>query len=308
MAIGFEGRVAVVTGAGSGLGRAHALLLARLGAKVVVNDPGVSVQGTGDDRSVAQRVVDQIQASGGQALANLDSVVDPEGAARIVQSALDTYGRLDILVNNAGILRDRTLAKLDLADFRAVIDVHMYGTVNCTKAAWAVMNAQEYGRIVVTTSHSGISGSFGQSNYGAAKMAVLGLMNCLAREGIKKNVRINAIAPSAATRMTDGLVASVPDEYLRADLVSPAVAWLCSEQCEHTGLIVSAGGGYFSRFQMMETPGVQFDPRGEVTPDSVAEAFEKFGRLDHLVPVHPHPLGDLEHRLRALGLLGESKQ
>lgn len=306
MSIGFAGRVAIVTGAGAGLGRAHALLLARLGAKVVINDPGGSVHGTGDDRSVAQRVVDEIVAAGGQAIANQDSVVEPEGAERIVQAAMDTYGRLDILVNNAGILRDRTLAKLDLADFRAVIDVHMYGTVNCTKAAWAVMNAQEYGRIVVTTSHSGISGAFGQSNYGAAKMAVLGFMNCLALEGVRKNVRINAVSPSAATRMTEGMTASVPDEYLRAELVSPAVAWLCSEQCEHTGLIVAAGGGYFSRIQMIESPGVQFDPRRPVEPDEVREAFERFGRFEEGEPMHPHPLGHLDVRLRKLGLLAAS--
>lgn len=303
MSIGFAGRVAVVTGAGSGLGRAHALLLARLGAKVVVNDPGGSVHGIGDDRSVAQRVVDAIKADGGQAISNQDSVVDPQGAERIVQSAIDAYGRLDILVNNAGILRDRTFAKLDLADFRAVIDVHMYGTVNCTKAAWAVMNEQNYGRIVVTTSHSGISGSFGQSNYATAKMAVLGLMNCLAREGSRNNVRINAISPSAATRMTEALVAHVPNEYLRPDLVSPAVAWLCSEQCEQSGLIVCAGGGHFSCARMFETPGVQFDPRNPVTADMVGEAFERFGQVEPAAPVDPKPLGDLENRLRALGIL-----
>ncbi len=303
MPIRFDGRVAIVTGAGGGLGREHALLLARSGAKVIVNDPGATLNGTAADGSVAQRVVDDIRAAGGEATANQDSVADADGAARMVRTAVETYGRLDILVNNAGILRDKSFAKMALEDFHSVIDVHLYGTVNCTKAAWALMNEQKYGRIVVTTSVIGYSGGFGQANYGAAKMAVLGFMNCLAREGAKNNVLINAIAPSAVTRMTESLVAPGHASHMRSDLISPAVAWMCSEHCEETALIVSAIAGYFSRVQMFESQGVQFDPRQPVTPEMVAEAFLRFGRMDQAKPVDPSPVGDLDGRLRYLGLL-----
>jgi NAD(P)-dependent dehydrogenase (short-subunit alcohol dehydrogenase family) len=303
MPIRFDGRVAIVTGAGGGLGREHALLLARSGAKVLVNDPGATVNGTAVDRSVAQRVVDEIRAAGGEATANQDSVAEASGAERMVRAAVETYGRLDILVNNAGILRDKSFAKMNLEDFNMVMDVHLKGTVNCTKAAWTLMNEQRYGRIVVTTSVIGYSGGFGQSNYGAAKMAVLGFMNCLAREGAKNNVLINAIAPSAVTRMTQTLVAPEHAQHMRADLISPAVAWLCSEQCAETALIISAIAGFFSRVQMFESQGVQFDPRQPVTPEMVAQAFPRFGRMEQAKPVDPSPVGDLDGRLRALGLL-----
>lgn len=303
MTIRFEGRVAVVTGAGGGLGREHALLLARRGARVVVNDPGGSVNGVGDDRSLAQRVVDEIRAAGGEAVANQDSVSDPQGAQRIIDTAISHYGRIDILVNNAGILRDKSFAKMDLADFRSVLDVHLMGTVHCTKAAWGHMNEQRYGRIVITTSAAGIGGGFGQSNYGAAKMAVLGLMHCLALEGARNGVLINAISPGASTRMTESLVSAELSKYLRTDLVSPAVAWLSSEDCKESGLIVSALAGYFARIRFFETAGAQFNPTQDVTPEMVSEAFPEFGRLDDAVPVQPGPLGDLESRLRELGLL-----
>ena len=303
MPVQFGGRVAIVTGAGGGLGREHALLLARSGAKVVVNDPGSTLSGAAADRSVAQRVVDEIRAAGGEAIANQDSVADAAGAERIVRAAVQTYGRLDILVNNAGILRDKTFAKMNLEDFRLVVDVHLNGTVNCTKAAWSLMNEQRYGRVVVTTSVVGYGGGFGQANYGAAKMAVLGFMNCLAREGAKNNVLINAISPSAVTRMTETLVAPEHARHMRADLVSPAVAWLCSEECVETALIVSAIAGYFSRVQMLESEGVQFDPRLPVTPEIVAEAFPRFVRMERAKPVDPNPVGDLNGRLRSLGLL-----
>ncbi|QRR33999.1 SDR family NAD(P)-dependent oxidoreductase [Hydrogenophaga sp. YM1] len=302
MTVNLEGRVAIVTGAGGGLGREHALLLARLGAKVVVNDPGGSVAGTGDDRRVAQMVVDEIRAAGGEAVANLDSVAEFSAAQRIVQTAMDTYGRLDILVNNAGILRDKTFAKMEVEDFELVLKVHLMGTVYCTKAAWPIMNEQGYGRIVLTTSAAGIVGGFGQSNYGAAKMGTLGLMNCLALEGARNGVLVNAISPAAATRMTQALIPPQIGQHLRPDLVSPAVAWLASEACTQSGLVVNAVAGYFACQRFVEGEGVQFNPTEPVTADMVADAAKSFGQMNNARAVDPRPLGDLEARLQALGL------
>jgi NAD(P)-dependent dehydrogenase (short-subunit alcohol dehydrogenase family) len=303
MGVSLKERVAIVTGAGGGLGRAHALELARLGAKVVVNDPGRGVDGSGDDRSAAQKVVDEIVSAGGVAVANHDSVSEFASAQRIVAVALEKFGRIDALVNNAGILRDKSFVKMDMADFEKVVAVHFMGTVYCTKAAWGPMTEQKFGRIVVTTSSAGIAGGFGQANYGAAKMAVLGFMNCLALEGAKNNILINAISPAATTRMTEALVSPELGKYMRPDLISPAVAWLCSESCKESGLIVSAIAGYFARVHAFETQGVQFDPTSPVTPDMVCEAFADFGRLDRAVAAQPGPLGDLEGRLKTLGLL-----
>ncbi|MGE0289777.1 MAG: SDR family NAD(P)-dependent oxidoreductase [Bradyrhizobium sp.] len=302
MAVNLEHRVAIVTGAGGGLGREHALLLARLGAKVVVNDPGAGVAGQGDDRRVAQTVVDEIRAAGGEAVASLDSVAEFEGAQRIVQTATETYGRLDILVNNAGILRDKTFAKMEMSDFELVLKVHLMGTVYCTRAAWPIMNEQGYGRIVLTTSAAGIAGGFGQSNYGTAKMGTLGLMNCLALEGARNGVLVNAISPAASTRMTEALIPPAIGRHLRPELVSPAVAWLASDACTQSGLIVNAVGGYFACQRMVEGEGVQFDPTQPVTADMVCEAAQRFGRMSNPQPVDPRPLGNLEARLQALGL------
>jgi NAD(P)-dependent dehydrogenase (short-subunit alcohol dehydrogenase family) len=303
MAIRMDGRVAVVTGAGGGLGRCHALLLAKLGASVVVNDPGVNVQGAGRS-GAADLVVEEILASGGKALVNTDSVAEPDGAKRVIESAVDAFGRLDILVNNAGILRDRTFAKMSLDDFQQVLQVHLMGTMYCTHAAWPIMNAQRYGRIVVTTSPVGIGGGFGQSNYGAAKLGVIGLMNCLSLEGAKNGVLVNAISPGAVTRMTEHLVPLELARLLKPDLVSPAVAWLCSDRCNLSGLIINALGGYFSRIQFFETSGIQFDPTSEVTVEMVDSAAAEFGDLENEpVPVVPGPFGAFVPRMKSMGFL-----
>ncbi|GAA2862701.1 SDR family NAD(P)-dependent oxidoreductase [Pseudonocardia halophobica] len=301
MSIDFTGRVAVVTGAGGGLGRSHALLLAARGAKVVVNDIGGAVGGTGTDATPADRVVEEIRAAGGEAVANYDSVSDPAGAARIVQTAVDSFGTLDILINNAGILRDKSFGKTDLADFRAVLEVHLLGTVYCTHAAWPVMNAAKYGRIVVTTSIAGTSGNFGQSAYGTAKLGMVGLMNSLAIEGARNNVLVNAISPGAATRMTDGLNPPALDKYLHAELVSAGVAYLASEECTATGQILQAVAGGYARLHMFETEGVQFDPAEPLTPEMVADRYEEIADLKTATPTTPGIAGRTEQRLRAIG-------
>lgn len=306
MTIRMDDRVAIVTGAGGGLGRHHAMLLAKLGASVVVNDPGADLRGDGKEGGAAQRVVDEIVAAGGRAIANTESVSDIQGANRLVQAAVDTFGRLDILINNAGILRDRSFAKMELDDFAQVLQVHLMGTVYCTHAAWPIMSAQNYGRIVVTTSPVGIGGGFGQSNYGTAKLAVIGLMNCLALEGAKNGVLVNAISPGAVTRMTESLIPAPVAKLLRPELVSPGVAWLCSDRCTQSGLIVNAVGGYFSRIHYFETAGVQFDPTADVTIDMVDSAFAAFGDLENEpIPVRPGPLGDFVPRMKSMGLLDE---
>src|SRR5574337_355571 len=221
--INLQGRVAIVTGAGGGLGREHALALARRGARVLVNDLGGSVHGDGASTSAAQAVVDEIRAAGGEAVANGASVTDFAAVQAMVQQAVDTWGRVDVLVNNAGILRDKTFAKMDLADFRLVVDVHLMGAVHCTKAVWPVMQARKYGRIVMTTSSTGLYGNFGQSNYGAAKMALVGLMQTLALEGAKHDIRVNCLAPTAATRMTQGLLPQSVLDALGPEAVVPAM-------------------------------------------------------------------------------------
>jgi NAD(P)-dependent dehydrogenase (short-subunit alcohol dehydrogenase family) len=304
MTIRMDDRVAIVTGAGGGLGRSHALLLAQLGASVVVNDPGADLRGDGQQGAAAQRVVDEIAAAGGKAVANTESVADAEG---LVQSAVDAFGRLDILVNNAGILRDRTFAKMEIGDFVEVLQVHLMGTVHCTHAAWPLLNAQKYGRVVVTTSPIGLGGGFGQSNYGAAKMAVVGLMNCLAQEGAKNGVLINAVSPGAVTRMTEGMMPEPVARLMKAELVSPAVAWLCSDRCDQSGLIINALGGFFSRIQLFETQGVQFDPTAPLSVDALDAAMADVTGLDGAItPVRPGPLGDFIPRMQKMGLLGET--
>ena len=248
----FEGKVAVVTGAGGGLGRCHAIEFAKRGAKVVVNDLGGGVDGTGAG-DAADQVVREIEAGGGVAVANKASVADRAGARSIVQTAIDAFGRIDILVNNAGILRDKTFKNMTLDEWDIVIDVHLNGTAYVTHAAWPLMYAQNYGRIVLTSSGSGIFGNFGQSNYGAAKMGMLGLMNVLALEGANHNVRVNTLAPGAATRMTNtvpGRAEDVndPPADLHPKLVSPAVLFMCSDDAPN-GAVVHAAGGRFSMSQ-----------------------------------------------------------
>lgn len=255
MNIDLSGRVAIVTGAGGGIGREHALLLARLGAKVVVNDLGGGSGSSDKSVSSAQSVVDDIISAGGEAIANAASVADFQQVEQMVAVALEQWGKIDILVNNAGILRDKSFAKMELEDFRLVLDVHLMGAVHCTKAVWDIMRKQEYGRIVMTTSSSGLYGNFGQSNYSAAKAALVGLMQTLALEGAKYNIHVNCIAPTAATRMLEGLVPPETAAVLRPGAVCPAVAALVSEQAP-TRTILCAGGGSFEAAHVTLTRGV----------------------------------------------------
>ena len=254
MKIDFKDRVAIVTGAGGGLGRQHALALARRGAKVLVNDLGGSSDGRGASASAAQAVVEEIQAWGGKAIANSASVTEFSAVSAMVQQAMDAWGRVDVLVNNAGILRDKSFAKMELADFRLVLDVHLMGAVHCCKAVWPIMMAQKYGRIVMTTSSSGLFGNFGQANYGAAKMALVGLMQTLSLEGLKYNIRVNCLAPTAATRMTEGLM---PEEVLHAlkpEAVVPAMLVLASKEAPNRA-ILCAGAGTFEAAHITLTQG-----------------------------------------------------
>lgn len=271
--ISFEGRVAIVTGAGHGLGRCHALELARRGAKVVVNDLGGAVDGTGPGAGAAERVVEEIKALGGEALANAANVADPEQVQAMVDDAVARWERVDILINNAGILRDKTFSKVTLENFAAVMDVHVMGSVHCCKAVWPLMKEQKYGRIVMTTSSSGLYGNFGQTNYGAAKMAVVGLMNTLHLEGQKDNIRVNCIAPAAGTRMLEGLLPEVAFDLLTPESVTPGVIYLVSEQGP-ARTILAAGGGSFARTYIVETDGVFLD-EGELNAESVAARFEQ---------------------------------
>ena len=283
MAIEFKGRVAIVTGAGGGLGREHALALAARGARVLVNDLGGTRDGSGGSSSAAQAVVDEIRAAGGEALANGASVTDPVAVQAMVQQAVDAWGRVDILVNNAGILRDKSFAKMELADFQLVVDVHLMGAVYCTKAVWALMNAQQYGRIVMTTSSSGLYGNFGQSNYGAAKMALVGLMQTLSIEGEKNNIRVNCLAPTAATRMTEGLMPQEVLDALKPEAVVPAMLVLAHENAP-TRTILCAGAGTFEAAHVTLTSGIHLGLGSEV-PEQLAERLaEVTSRTGEAVP------------------------
>src|ERR1700735_2049810 len=302
MDVRFDDRVAIVTGAGAGLGRQHALLLASRGAKVVVNDPGGSVDGTGGANAAADAVVAQIKAGGGGGGASYASVAEEAAAQSIVDTAVKTWGRLDILVNNAGILRDKAFNNMTMADYEFVNQVHHFGTVYCTKAAWPIMRKQQYGRVVVTTSGSGTVGNFGQSNYGAAKMAVNGLINVLRVEGAKYNILCNAISPGAYTRMTESLMAPHMVKYMRPELVSPAVAWLCSDDCSANGEIIAASAGNYSRVQYFKSEGVQFDPDEPGTIERVAEKSDKIRDMSKAEP-NTGSRGRIEAKLRAIGKL-----
>ena len=267
MSIDLTGRVAIVTGAGGGLGRCHALELARAGARVVVNDLGGAVDGNGTSASAAERVAAEIRAMGGEAIANGASVTDYAQVEAMVSEATELWGRVDILVANAGILRDKTFAKMSLEDFQLVMDVHLTGTVNCTHALWRHMIEREYGRIVFTTSASGLYGNFGQSNYGAAKAAMLGLMNVLHQEGSRKNVRVNLLAPTAATRMTEELLPPAVLPLLKPETITPGLLALVSEDAP-SKMILGAGGGCFAETKVYETAGVAL-PDDELTPEAV---------------------------------------
>ena len=244
--IDFQDRVAVVTGAGGGLGRAYALLLASRGASVVVNDLGGSLGGDGSDTNAADAVVDEITSAGGIAIADYDSVADPEGGSAIIAHAVDAYGRVDVLISNAGILRDRTLLNMDLDDLRAVLSVHLEGAFYVAKPAFRLMKEQQYGRIVLTSSGSGLFGNFGQTNYAAAKSGLVGLMNALKLEGAKYDVLVNAVAPIAKTRMTEEILGEMSEKF-DPESVAPAVAYLASEENQRTGELWSVGGGSVSR-------------------------------------------------------------
>lgn len=286
----FDDRVAIVTGAGRGLGRAHALLLAARGACVVVNDTGGSVNGDGESAEPAEAVAAEIRALGGQAVADVHSVTSAEGGRAIVQTALDTFGRLDILVSNAGILRDKTLHNMTPEMFDAVIDVHLRGVFFVAQPAYTHMREQGYGRIVVTSSPAGTYGNFGQTNYAAAKMAMIGMARTIATEGARRNVHANVISPSAATRMTEGLMGDL-GPLLQPELVSPVVAWLCHESCELSGEVFSAGGGRVARVVVGETAGYA---NRALTIEDVAGHAEQImdaGRLD--IPVDVASAGAL---------------
>ena len=271
--IRFDGKVAIVTGAGGGLGRQHALELARRGAKVVVNDLGGSMDGSGGSSTAADAVVGEIKAMGGEAIANGSSVTDDAGVAHMVKQTMDTWGRIDVLIANAGILRDKSFSKMEMADFELVLNVHLMGTVKPTKAVWEIMRAQNYGRIVVTTSSSGLYGNFGQSNYGAAKLGIIGFMNTIKLEGAKNNIHINAISPVAATRMTENLMPPETLERLKPEYVTPGVVFLASDQAP-TGVILAAGAGAFAVARISETEGVYLG-EGGLSVEEVRDNWDK---------------------------------
>ena len=273
MAIRFDGKVAIVTGAGGGLGRQHALALAARGARVVVNDLGVARDGEGSSATPAQSVVAEIVAAGGEAIANGASVTDSVAVQAMVDEAVAKWGSVDILVNNAGVLRDKSFAKMTLEDFRFVVDVHLMGAVNCTKAVWDGMRERNYGRIVMTTSSSGLYGNFGQANYGAAKMALVGLMQTLSIEGAKNNIRVNCLAPTAHTRMTEDLGAALPLEALGPELVSPGLLYLVSEDAP-SRVILAAGAGGFERAYVTITQGDY-----ATGPDAVEQIADRFDAI-----------------------------
>lgn len=279
MSIRFDGKVAIVTGAGGGLGRSHALDLARRGAKVVVNDLGGSVDGSGGSSDAANKVVAEIKAAGGEAIANGSSVTDDIGVTNMVKQTLDAFGRIDILINNAGILRDKSFAKMEMADFQLVVDVHLMGSVKATRAVWPIMKEQSYGRIMVTSSSSGLYGNFGQTNYGAAKLGVVGFINTLKIEGQKDNIRANALAPVAFTRMTETLFPPEAEQMFTPDSVTPGVMYLVSEDAP-TGVILCAGAGHFAVAQMVESDGAYLGRDG-LSAEKVADAWAKISDMSH---------------------------
>ncbi len=281
MSYSFEDKVAIVTGAGGGLGRCHAMELASRGCKVVVNDLGGAMDGSGGSSEAADAVVAEIKAAGGEAIANGGSVSDRDGAKSMVTDAMNAWGRVDILINNAGILRDKSFAKMTLDDFQLVLDVHLIGAANVTKEVWPIMKAQNYGRIVMTTSPSGLYGNFGQANYGAAKMGQVGFMNTLKIEGAKNNIHTNAIAPVAATRMTENLMPEEALAKLGPELITPGVVYLCTEDAPN-GIVLQAAGGKFSIACIVENEGVDLGDSPSV--EAVGENFEKIADLTGAKP------------------------
>lgn len=286
-ALHFDGKVVIVTGAGGGIGRAHALLFAKYGAKVVVNDLGGSTHGEGANASAADRVVAEIREAGGTAIANHDSVTDGE---KIVRQAVEAFGRIDVVVNNAGILRDKTFHKMEDADWDLVYKVHVEGAYKVTRAAWPFMREQGYGRVVFTSSTSGIYGNFGQSNYGMAKLGLYGLTRNLAIEGRKNNILVNAIAPTGGTRMTEGLIPPQVFEQLKPELVSPLVVYLGSEACQETSGLFEVGGGWIGKVRWERSLGVGFDPREGFSVEDVAANFAQICDFENAA----HPKDNVE--------------
>ncbi|MEM1381384.1 MAG: SDR family NAD(P)-dependent oxidoreductase [Pseudomonadota bacterium] len=266
----FKDRVAIVTGAGAGLGRSHALALAKRGVKVVVNDLGGTVAGEGGSVGPAEAVANEIRDGGGEAIANGASVTDPEGVAAMVGEAVDAFGHVDILVNNAGVLRDKSFSKMSLDDFRFVLDVHLMGSVTCTKAVWDHMRERQYGRIVMTSSSSGLYGNFGQSNYGAAKMGLVGLMNVLHIEGIQKGIHVNTLAPTAATRMTEGLIPEPMLKLMTPESVTAALLTLACDEAP-SRLILAAGAGGYAATRITETDGISLAPDDQLPENIMAQ-------------------------------------
>tara|TARA_A100001391_G_scaffold106396_1_gene71302 strand:- start:403 stop:1323 length:921 start_codon:yes stop_codon:yes gene_type:complete len=277
MSINFEGRVAIVTGAGNGLGKCHALELARLGAKVVVNDFGGARDGSGGSSEAAEKVVAEITAAGGEAMADGADVANREQVQAMVQAVMDKWGRIDVLINNAGILRDKSFVKMSDDEWDKVVAVHLTGSANCSRAVWPIMRDQGYGRIVMTTSTSGLYGNFGQANYGAAKMAVTGLMNTLCLEGGKYDIKINCIAPTAATRMTEDLMPKEVLALLEPSEITPAVLFLASDQAPNRRIVL-AGAGCYAMVRLMESDGIYLD-EGERTPDAIAAHFDQLSDM-----------------------------
>ncbi|MBV7407651.1 SDR family NAD(P)-dependent oxidoreductase [Maritimibacter sp. DP1N21-5] len=273
MSLRFDGQVAIVTGAGAGLDRCHALGLAERGAAVVVNDLGVTTDGQASGSDAAHAVVEEIRAKGGRAMANGADVTDFDAVQAMVEAAIAEFGQVDILVNNAGILLDKSFAKMELPAFKKVVDVHLFGTANCCKAVWGHMVERGYGRIVVTTSCSGMYGNFGQSNYGAAKAGVVGLMNTLAIEGAKKDIRVNTLAPTAATRMTESLLTPETLALLQPETITPGLLALVAEDAP-TKMILGAGGGCFAEIRITETQGVALLDE-DLTPEGVIAAMDR---------------------------------
>lgn len=271
--ITFDEQVAIVTGAGHGLGRSYALALAERGAKVVVNDLGGARDGTGSSSQAAESVVAEIEAAGGEAIADGADVTDADAVTAMVTTAMDRWGRIDILINNAGILRDKSFANMQQTDFDVVVNVHLTGTAICTKAVWAQMREQNYGRVVVTSSSSGLYGNFGQANYGAAKLGVVGLMNTLRAEGAKYDIRVNALAPVALTRLTEDIMPEETRELLNPEEVTPGVLFLVSRDAPN-GVVLAAGAGGFASARIYETDGIWLPPE-ERTPEIIAERFDE---------------------------------
>lgn len=287
MTIRFDNRVAVITGAGAGLGRSHALLLAERGAAVIVND----LSETADD------VVAQIRASGGKAVSCNHSVAEPKSASAIVEMALESFGRIDIVVNNAGVLRDRSFAKMTMDDMEQVLRVHLFGTMYVTHAAWPHLQKQGYGRVVLTSSSSGLATSFGQANYAAAKAGMLGLMNSLKNEGRKAGVLVNAIAPVAATQMTDGLFSDRLIAISQPEHVSAVVGWLCSDECNVSGEIIAAGAGHFAAVKMMKAPGVVLNPDQPATIEEFSAVCSEVLQMEGCSPYLGTLDADVRHKI-----------